>query len=236
MFQGVNGNLNITPAGTFDRGPNSITKVREAAVKMIDQWIKDRGGDNANILLKVVGHSRGGVAASLIAYDVSEKYPESSHSNIKIQLVQFDPVPGPKAISSAHQFGNGSYAKFAKIKLQDRIDAVVNYSLHIEGLLAGSQGFEPQIVLNADKYIFNDGNLHNAGTGSWFQIGNDRYKGSSLAEIGKGVYFAQHRGAMPDTNIYTQSMTPATSIFDLHVLCSSKDAESHEEGFKLWQQ
>jgi hypothetical protein len=108
---------------------------------------------------------------------------------LDIKLVQFDPVPGPSSISSAKWFGRaGGYALFKTIKLQDRIDATVNYSIHIEGSLAATQGFEPQIVLNADRYIFNDGNLHNAGTGSWFAIGNDRYMGSSLTEIDKGVY------------------------------------------------
>lgn len=44
------------------------------------------------MLLKVIGHSRGAVAAGLIAKDFYEKY--SSATDIVIEVVQYDPVPG----------------------------------------------------------------------------------------------------------------------------------------------
>lgn len=110
--------------------------------------------------------------------------------------------------------------------------------MHIEFSLANTRGFEPQLVLNADKYIFNNCNSHGAGTGSWFKLtNNDRLKGSSLAELDKGIYFAAHNGPMPDNSKVAMNGTPKASEFDIHVLCASEDAseKSHKEGFTLWQ-
>lgn len=102
------------------------------------------------------------------------------------------------------------------------------------------------MVINADKYIFNDGNMHNAGTFSWFVNGADRFKGVTLGEIPGGVYFAAHNGEMPDANEvkpkggkYSPCPTDATapvSVFDLHPLCNSDTELDHKKGAELWQE
>lgn len=95
MFQGVS-----AVGGTIDSGPNNVAFVRELAVSFVKDWMT-ANKTAKKLLLKIVGHSRGGVAASLIANDVSKEYPVAKHPTFDIQLTQFDPVPGPSTVSSA---------------------------------------------------------------------------------------------------------------------------------------
>jgi len=87
-----------------DTGPNNIWGIYTTALLDIKRvWTKDFITKTCTVakpcLLKVVGHSRGAVASSLIAVDFyNEKdsiyKPFVDAKKIEIDLVQYDPVPG----------------------------------------------------------------------------------------------------------------------------------------------
>jgi hypothetical protein len=77
------------PAGASDKGINSIKNVRDDAVKIATKFINDN--KDIKVLIKCVGHSRGAVAAGMIGSELSK----IKSDKVDINVVMFDPVPGP---------------------------------------------------------------------------------------------------------------------------------------------
>lgn len=84
--------------GATDWGPNSIHNNWKHGVedgqKAIDAFFKTKPEGKLN--LKLTGHSRGAVAASFVAVDLhNANLSLVSSKKLVIDLVMFDPVPGP---------------------------------------------------------------------------------------------------------------------------------------------
>lgn len=58
--------------------------------------------------------------------------------------------------------------------------------------------FKPQMVINADKYLFNTEHAHSAGANKWFFRKNDvidaKFQGSGLGQLFNGAYMAEYQG------------------------------------------
>lgn len=80
--------------GSADAGVNSIDNIHKSGMEdAIAEYKKAKKLKKKLILLKIMGHSRGAVAAGLIAKDFAEHVAKNA-TDILIELVQFDPVPG----------------------------------------------------------------------------------------------------------------------------------------------
>lgn len=80
--------------GSADTGVNSIDNIYKSGMEdAIAQYALAKQLKKKLILLKIMGHSRGAVAAGLIAKDFALNQAKNN-TDILIELVQFDPVPG----------------------------------------------------------------------------------------------------------------------------------------------
>ena len=99
---GVQGELfGMVGHGAADIGQYSIRKTVEA---LIPEIIKKIGtlstslDDNDHVIVRVKGHSRGGVSANFVIKRLSNEY--KNNKKVQICTTQFDPVPGPATIAS----------------------------------------------------------------------------------------------------------------------------------------
>jgi hypothetical protein len=97
--------------GATDIGPNSIAANWKHGMtdgqKEIDKFFKATPKGKLN--LKVTGHSRGGVSASFVAVDLyNNNKAKVDSGNLVVDLVQFDPVPGPRWMADPNERKKGS--------------------------------------------------------------------------------------------------------------------------------
>lgn len=162
--------------GLNDRGSNSIKKLAEYIPSIVKHIILTEGNknkknkknilENKNVIIFIKGHSRGAVAASQAAKKLeSLKY--------KVELVLFDPVPGP-----------GHQGQDTEIELGNLKGSTVVYSV----ASGHNLGFSPQTVYGANRIIISEQD-HRAGLTPGFKYKNKIYKGSNLNSLWPGVYF-----------------------------------------------
>ena len=126
---GVQGKLfGMVGHGAADIGQYSIRKTVETLISEIIKKIDTLStslDDNDHVIVRVKGHSRGGVSANFVIKQLSQKY--KSNPNIRIKTVLFDPVPGPSILSE--RSGNLKSNEYDEISLDEMISSAVVYSL-----------------------------------------------------------------------------------------------------------
>lgn len=160
--------------GISDRGSNSI----ENNKRVVPQYILDniaayrsQYGDGAKpILILIKAHSRNAVAGTQIAIRIREATRHDS--NVKIELVAFDPVPGP-----------GHSGSDLDVDISSIPNSTVVYSVATQY----PTGFTPQRVLGAKRIIVSRQN-HSAGLEAGFRYAGKVYTGSQLNSLPTGVF------------------------------------------------
>jgi hypothetical protein len=164
--------------GLSDTGSNRIAKlikhVPKRVVGLLDEIHKgDPSTRKKRTVILIRAHSRGAVAAARVARDLKAQLP-----NVEIELVMFDPVPGP-----------GHKGKNVKLDLSKAglSEFTLVYSVG-SGYLGG---FSPQAVYGAKRIIITKAK-HSAKTDvGFFHWENNKfvkYTGSNLNSLPAGVY------------------------------------------------
>lgn len=190
--------------GASDNGYNSIAKNIENGTEILDSEISRRHSDNSELYILIKGHSRGGVAAGRVAQIIKSKYPH--RSNLHIELVQYDPVPGPchSGRNTMLDFNKDYSDKSDSVPSGDHSDGAEVHPVDFSSTLIYSINsghpffFTPQQVLGADRIILSDRN-HTSGldtipSGGRHKIGfkkdDENYLGSGINKLLPGVYWA----------------------------------------------
>ena len=160
--------------GASDTGSNSIANNK----KFVPQYILDNilayeqhyRPAAKPILILIKAHSRNAVAGTQIANMV--RAATKHKPNIKIELVAFDPVPGPD-----HE------GRDVAVDISSIPNSTVVYSMATQYPV----GFTPQKVFGAKRIIISRQN-HSVGLVAGFRYGGKHYKGSQLNSLPTGIF------------------------------------------------
>jgi hypothetical protein len=169
------------PGGALDVGSNSIANLVNTVPGIVEKIVEDteekNSGEPRDIVILIKAHSRGAVAASQVAKKLSETYRK--RATVKIELVLFDPVPGP-----AHFMIDPAQSENVKIDLTSSL--LSEFTL-VYSVATGWGFFSPQTVLGANRIIISQQG-HEAGIRRGFLYREKIYKGSRLNSLPKGVF------------------------------------------------
>lgn len=160
-----------TKTGPLDQGANSIDNLVKKVPSVIKAAIPEQGYDEGeNVIVLMKAHSRGAVAAGIIAKTIKADYPK-----IKVETTLFDPVPGPS------QTG-----KKLKNDIGEMDQSTLVYS--VASGYGPSTAFTPQKLKGAKRIIIVQ-QVHAAGAKLGFKYGGELFKGSRLNSLAMGAYY-----------------------------------------------
>lgn len=159
-------------SGLSDSGDNSIKNNVKETLSYIKNKVESTGIAQKPVLILIKGHSRNAVAAGQVANELAKWLAEEGLRNIDVELVAFDPVPGPM-----HE------GEDVDIEISSSVKSTVVYSYHTQYPVL----FNPQIVRGAGRVIIADGK-HDAGIEKGFNYLGKNYHGSTLNDLPEGVY------------------------------------------------
>ena len=173
---GAKGTTGGLPGGAFDVGSNSIANLVNTVPGIVGDIItKGPREPQGNIVVLIKAHSRGAVAASQVAKKLKETYKET----VEIELVLFDPVPGP-----AHFVLDPAQKENVEINLSEL--QLSQFTL-VYSVRTGWGFFSPQTAFGANRVIISQQG-HEAGIRSGFKYDGMVYKGSHLNSLPEGVF------------------------------------------------
>ncbi len=193
-ISGPGGEAESKTGGLLDRGSNSIARNLETAYLQIREAIagvREKHGTSLPIHLLIKAHSRNAVAASQIA--VAAKRDREIHN---VELVLFDPVPGPRHSGADVKFDVGSLD-----------ESTVIYSLNTQY----AKGFDPQLILGAKRLIISNQN-HGVGIKHGFRFNGEWYKGSRINALPPGIYYDEFANSDARPNVSLRKITAEEAI------------------------
>ena len=181
--------------GKFDMGSNSIARIVEQVPKLVTAGIDRRhsGEQDEDIVIMIKAHSRGAVAASRVAEVLS------GYKGAKVELVQSDPVPGPKQPAHLKQVDLNDFQGAGGQRKGAPVESTLVYSV-ASGYIGG---FTPQRVIGAKRIIISRQD-HSAGLANGFVYEDRLYKGSSLNSLPEGVFI--------DRNMTNKNTIPLVKV------------------------
>jgi len=222
--------------GASNSGTYSIENLEKYVVNYADNWLKEKsdrlaaGEDLKPIHIHIKGHSRGGVAANesaaIINQLVETKYPQLK-KYVDFELALYDPVPGFNSYkehatvdhTSAEINTPNGKGKGLNSEPNSRNNVTVIYSLISNNDFAHRHFFAPQQVKGANRVIMT-GKNHNVGIydiednhkASYVYAGNgERYRGTGLAKLPDGIYFADENNTLAKVKNAKQAQDIADS-------------------------
>lgn len=174
---GGDGTSGSAMKGLTDSGTNSIAELEGEACRLVTAVVDQVRQQNANRPIHVLlrAHSRGGVAGTMVVNDLGGKY-----KNLKIEVVNFDPVPGPEMVSSKKRWGDDD--RYIEGDVSGADQSTIVYSI-----ASGYGIFTPQQITGAKRIIVSKQN-HSVGLAQGFIYEGRRYKGSALNSLPEGVF------------------------------------------------
>lgn len=165
--------------GVFDAGSNSIARIVDQVPKMVTGAIDARhsGDEDEPIVIMIKAHSRGAVAASRVAEALS------GYKGATVELVQSDPVPGPKQPKNLTGVDLRAFKGADGQAKAGPIESTLVYSV----ASGYKYGFTPQKVIGAKRIIISRQD-HSAGLANGFVYEGRLYKGSSLNSLPEGIF------------------------------------------------
>lgn len=168
-----------TTDSTSTHRSNSIANNVKTAKAIIETYVKNKGADN--VIVRIMGHSRNGVAAARVISDLRGK-----HAELEIEAVIFDPVPGGDA---------NARGKYDEETLPDSAEDQDVNSTVIYSLMDDRAGFNPMKVFGAKRLILTH-YPHHAGIEPGFTYDGSHVKGLGLLGLPPGL-FIDLRAANP---------------------------------------
>jgi hypothetical protein len=201
------GTTGFSAGGALDQGSNSIDKlVAEAPNQVINAINEADDTHKKPITLLIRAHSRGAVAADIVANRMKDLYKDRG---IKVELVLIDPVPGP-----------GQSGERKKIDVGGLDESIVVMSLNPGKTFFGNDAFTSQRVYGAKRIILSTQN-HSVGLSEGFVFNGRRYKGSSMNSLPEGIYV--------DTNKTAESSIDLEQVASLAMFKASIDKLADED-------
>ncbi len=215
--------------GAFDAGDYKIENLKSYVITMAQDYIYNHlvnGKLDHELVINLQGHSRGGVAVGVATHVLQEwlNTPECAafKDQIKINLIQRDPVPGP---DSRHEKDHGKMdlrvpAQGGGYTTDPHINVTSMVSMHTEHKVA----FRPQnvrgqqrIVVMHEKHSVGmdqvDGTQKDAaGVTKWNEmVGIDAatmeaYRGTGYSELGNGVWLMDEDNVLVRVRSYGEAM------------------------------
>lgn len=173
--------------GALDAGTNTIADLYTDAVNLVGDIVKFHGKDDQDnerpLHIFVRAHSRGSVAGGQVATALKAALGDDT----KIEIVDFDPVPGPEFLSnSKRKKGDANYTEMDLGSIDESTVIYCVASGYAKKNI--SDGFfTPQKILGAKRVIVSKQN-HSAGLLNGFVYDGKRYKGSAMNSLPEGVY------------------------------------------------
>lgn len=193
---GGEGTTGFSTGGVTDSGSNSISDLETEGVAQVKDLINTgrKSAPNRPVHVMVRAHSRGGVAGTMVANDLKSSYGK----RIEVELVDFDPVPGPDAVADEDK-RDSKDTRYNKMDISQVDASTIVYSV------AANRGmlFTPQQITGAKRIIVSQQD-HSAALAEGFVYDGKRYKGSALNNLAEGVYM--------DRNESGQSSVPLELI------------------------
>lgn len=155
--------------GMSDTGANSIENNVAYGLEEFARQIN--GITDGSVLLMIKAHSRNAVAAGRLATEIKDRFQTES-LYVNIDLVLFDPVPGPGQSGS---------------NLEIDISAIDKSTLVYSVASGWGFGFSPQRVFGAQRIIVTRQD-HQGGIKAGFLFRGKVYKGNRLNYLPEGVY------------------------------------------------
>ena len=162
IIHGPTSNVKYPPRGFFDAGENSIKNNISTTMLIVDDIFKQWAVLNNPIVVNIKAHSRNAVAAIKAANKLNNQFK----NNIKINLMAFDPVPGP--------FHNQEYH-------EKKMDAEINSTIIYSVSTQYKRFFNPMSVKEGQRYIMTRQN-HEAGIRCGFIFNGKIYKDETPKE------------------------------------------------------
>lgn len=166
----------IRGPGTSDRvsthPSNTIEKNLATATAIVEHHVETFKEERVKV--RIMGHSRNGVVATLLTRNLRGKYPK-----LEIDAVIFDPVPG----GDASAFGG---YKEAALPSDEKADQDVNSTV-IYSLTDTRLGFNPLHVYGAKRLILTHYS-HHAGIEPGFRYEGKHLKGLGLLDLPAGIF------------------------------------------------
>lgn len=160
-------------SNTASKHPSNTIKGNLAtATSIVESHLK--GIPAKKIKLRIMGHSRNGVVATLLTRNLRAKHPE-----LEIESVIFDPVPG----GDANLFNK---YKEATLPSDEKTDQDVNSTV-LYSLMDDRKGFNPMHVFGAKRLIFTHYS-HHAGIEPGFIYDEKHLKGLALLDLPRGIF------------------------------------------------
>jgi len=164
----------LSPKGILDQGSNRIAQLIKNVPDRVVALLAEMHTNDPTTLGKrtvilIRAHSRGAVAASRVATALKSRL-----ANVEVELVMFDPVPGP-----------GHKGKSTKLDLSDAGLSEFTLVYSVGSGYAGA--FSPQAVYGAKRIILTL-EKHSAKTAAGFVYQGKHYRGSNLNSLPPGVY------------------------------------------------
>lgn len=151
---------------------NTIENNLATATAIVDHHVK--GLTEKKVKIRIMGHSRNGVVATLLTRNLRGKYPK-----LEIESVIFDPVPG----GDANTFNAYKEATLpSEVESDEPVNSTVVYSL-----MDNRWGFNPMHVYGAKRLILTHYS-HHAGIEPGFIHDNKHLKGLGLLDLPAGIY------------------------------------------------
>ncbi len=155
--------------GASDTGQNSIENNVSFGLEEFGNQIQ--GIAQGSVLLMIKAHSRNAVAATRLATAIKSTHQKNG-LYVNIDLVLFDPVPGPGHSGEDVEIDIGS----------------IDQSTLVYSVASGwGVGFSPQRVLGANRIIVTRQN-HQGGIKAGFLFRERIYKGNRLNYLPEGIY------------------------------------------------
>jgi hypothetical protein len=146
-----------------------------------------------SVLLLIKAHSRNAVAAGRLATDIKARW-HTNKLNVTVELVMYDPVPGPGQSDVNQEINIGT----------------VDRSTLIYSVASGwPVGFTPQKVFGAQRIIVTRQD-HQGGIKAGFLYEGDVYKGNRLNYLPEGVYV--------DTNKQGEATEELERVYDIQTM------------------
>ena len=174
-----------------------MSKVPGIIEEIVADWTARGNGKYSGVTVLMKAHSRGSVAGSQVAKHLADKHDAQSNDPWDVELVLFDPVPGPET-DPDDQYDPNTKLDLGQTGLQKFTLVYSVASGYNKGRMGGmgpqsKAWFTPQQVLGAQTIIISR-QSHSAGLTAGFRYRNPQtktdevYMGSRLNALTPGVY------------------------------------------------
>ena len=214
--------------GALDHGEFKIENLKSYVLNMVQDYIYDHmvnGKLDHELVINLQGHSRGGVAVGVATHAISEWLSSSDcdafRDQVKINLIQRDPVPGPDSRSEKDHDkldlrvpSQGGYTNDPHLNVTSLVSFHTDHTVFFRPQNVRGQ---QRIVVMQEKHSVGmdqvDGTQKDAnGMTKWHEMAGidaatmEAYRGSGYSELRNGVWLMDEDNVLVRVRSYGEAM------------------------------